>query len=207
MDDRWFRLGDHGRYLNLMLYKLWKARLGEYDSQMAHGTATRNVHGQLSLRRIGPYIPPLTFAQAWIVTDQLRCSLLESQLGDFQFARVVKEHIVTNVWTPDQNLRENSLPRDSDDQSKDLHDQNTSDELGDLWELEVPENSNLRVVEDSHGAPVSLDFDPTRELDSQIFRPAKYGGTYVTETAKGWLEEMADPRVLDFRPIRSSERT
>jgi len=131
---------------------------GDYGDILQHGLSWRGDRGLLELRRTGPFIPPITFpcyssSDEVVLTTTTRERLEASGLNGFAFQAVKKTQIVNLPWHEwDLKAR---VPREypKSGEPEDYLDMRrpnarVSQQMGDLWELVVPDTANIGVVPD-----------------------------------------------------------
>lgn len=120
---------------------------GEYSLILIHGIASwyqRGFSGELLVERTGPFVPPMTFPSRLgpVVTDELKRELENSGLAGFSFLPVIKAHVARSRWhewdieAPEPARRPRS-GKPEDYIAGRTHSEETSERIGDLWELRV----------------------------------------------------------------------
>jgi hypothetical protein len=171
---------------------------GDYGDILQHGMASDldRLDGLLSLERAGPFLPPITFpgSQEIVLSDSGRAVFEQSNLTGFTFQAVHKSRIVDLAWhewdlTSDEPA---AYPESGEPEDYILQRDPSSaaaDELGKVWELVVPITARVgrprRIVQSSR----ELYIETATWNGADVFRGDGYGGTFVTENAKGWIEE------------------
>jgi hypothetical protein len=170
---------------------------GDYGDILQHGMSMHleRQDGKISLERTGPYIPPITFPMAIVLSSEARGLLESSGLSGFSFLPVVKGHIAEVHWDEwDLNLEEPpEFPESGEPEDYILaepHSPTASDALGELWEVTVPTTATIirrRAI---------LQFDEELRLDSStwngedLFKGGGCGYVLFTERARDWFTKV-----------------
>ncbi|MFO0798316.1 MAG: hypothetical protein U0804_12635 [Gemmataceae bacterium] len=165
---------------------------GDYYRVLADGYGAI-IDGVCRVQRTGPFIPPVTFPHAMVVTDALRADLEASALTGVTFVPVVKQKVVASDWH-EWNLKapnpreypEEAEPSNYIDRGE--HSPAAAEALGTLWAVDV-----LRVARVTRSEPVDhthrhlhLNVESAQGLD--FVRSPDVGFLFVSERAKAWLE-------------------
>jgi hypothetical protein len=190
-----------------MFYKLDKTQLapwGDYGDILHHGMTSHlgRTNGLLSLERTGPYMPPITFSGIGdvVLNGRGRMLLEASGLTGFEFRPVHKAHIVRLPWQ-DWDLAADMppiLPESGEPEDYILeapHDPQVADELGDVWELVVPETAIIGRPRPIVSSFRDLHLEVSSWIGTDLFRGSGFGGLLYTEHAKVWFEKNLAPYV------------
>jgi hypothetical protein len=145
--------------------------------------------GLIQLERTGPYIPPISFPGAVVVTNAFRQVLESSGLTGARFQPVIKKHIVRLDWhTWDWSARKPpEYPEGGEPEGYILdrpHSPETSTQLGDLWEFLAEEGATRARTEEFE---MFMLRNSWRGAD--FFRVGGARLTCITEKAKLWLDQ------------------
>lgn len=169
---------------------------GDYGDILQHGMTSHlsRQEGQLRLERTGPYIPAITFPGNVVVNSATRVLLETSGLSGFEFRPVNKALIVELNWEKWEWTAEEppEFPESGEPEDYILghqHSSETSDQIGDLWELFVPTSAVIGRMRPIVESLRELHVVSESWNGSDLFRGNGYGGVLVSERAKLWFEE------------------
>jgi hypothetical protein len=176
---------------------------GDYGDILLSGMTGHldRENGLLQLERTGPFVPPITITgfdangyEHIVVTDAFKSSLETASLSGLRFLPVVKRRIVRLDWqTWDQTAEKpGEYPQSYEPEDYILlrrHDQEIADQMGRLWEVCLEEHARTERRQTGQG-PWGEDIYLLRASwdGTDWFRAAGVGYTYVSETARLWLE-------------------
>jgi hypothetical protein len=183
---------------------------GDYGDILQHGMSMHlpRRDGKISLERTGPYIPPITFPSAIILTSEARELFESSGLSGSSFLPVEKAHIVELhwenwdldlVWPP--KLPESGEPEDYI--LAEPHSASASDALGELWEVAVPATAKIIRPQPIVRSYKELTLDLSTWNGADLFRGDGYGGILFAERARNWFSERWG-RFVTFDPFPST---
>ena len=184
----------------MRFYHMSSARpWGDYGKVLIGGICGTPAREGIKLRleRSGPFMPPITFPGIGevVVTSDFRDALEQVGSHDLAFAPVIKAKIVELRW--DEWDRAAAEPReypqagDPEDYIRARpHSPAVSDALGDLWEVLLPEDGDVRAVMLGRGA-WEFRLDPSTWRGARFFRATGKRHIVATEDAKAWLEGRA----------------
>jgi hypothetical protein len=167
---------------------------GDYSSILMHGMSCHlgRERGRIQLERNGPYVPPISFPGIGdiVVTDSFKRKLESSGLNGLRFQPVIKKHIVHLDWHLWDRSAEEPAEYPETGEPEDYileqpHSQETSDSMGDLWEVVLETRIIITRGQDGMGLAV----EPWRGED--LFHARNVAYNCATEKAKAWFEENA----------------
>jgi hypothetical protein len=166
---------------------------GDYGSILQHGMTAhlKRTNSRLSLERTGPYIPPVTFPGIGdvLVTSQAKEALESSGLIGFSFAPVEKVRIVELHWEQwDWSGKEPPIfPNSGEPEDYILerrHNPEVAAQLGDIWELVVPNTATLLRVNEDTGSFGGFAFDLASWNGSDLVRSSSYSTILFSSHAR-----------------------
>ncbi len=162
---------------------------GDFGSLLVSGMVfhLERLNGLLQIERSGPYVPPLIDSGLGniIVRDDVKRMLEASGLSGIEYKPVIKKHIVEIHWDK-WDLQSEEPPYcpesgEPEDYILDAeHSEIISAQIGDLWELIIPETGTFRNN-------LFVEFGPPAD----IFKADNKGYVFLTEKAKIWIEHNA----------------
>lgn len=183
---------------------------GDYGDILQHGMSMHlpRQDGNISLERTGPYIPPITFPMAIVLTSEARGLLESSGLSGFGFLPVVKAHIAEVHWEEwDLALDEPPMfPESGEPEDYVLaepHSVTASDALGDLWEVAVPATATITRRTPIVRSYKELQLDSSTWNGGDLFKGGGYGSVIFTERARDWFSDVWGEFVM-FDPFPST---
>ena len=174
---------------DLYILKGKNAPWGDYGNILLNGMTAYSAKegGFLCLERTGPFIPPISFSgiSDIVVTNEFRVNIEKQQFNGFEFREVIKKKIVKLNWESwDQSADEpGEYPAGGEPENyilKRKHSQETSDELGSLWEVALPDVEGLQ----KEGGAVNA----TKYQGQDICRASRWGHIYISDRVRVWLE-------------------
>jgi hypothetical protein len=174
--------------------RLW----GDYGAILIAGMSTHlpRVEGRIQLERTGPFIPPITFPLGdVVVTDDFRGRMEALELPGIAFRPVIKARIVEYHWEGWDRSSERvpEVPEGGEPEDYVLsrtHSPEIAESLGDLWELELPEDAEATSVRIGRGV-FEFRVNASTWQGAHLFRPKGKRHAVATEKAKAWLQSIA----------------
>jgi hypothetical protein len=198
----------------LMAIRIWAvtacdAPWGDYGAILIGGLSAHRdrVGGRIQLERTGPFVPPISLPGLGdvIATSNARARITSAALTGCVFLPVDKIRVTRVVWANWDTTEPlpPDLPASGEPEDYVLgaeHDQGTSEELGQLWEL-VPEVVGRAEQRRLSRMPRRYEFD--LDVDGpcpDFFRPEGTRRLFISERARGALGEDAC-RWLQFHEV------
>lgn len=172
---------------------------GDYGDILQQGMSARleRSDGRLALERTGPFVPPITFPGIGeiVINSDVRDALEFSRLTGFSFSPVEKVRIVDLRWEEwdleadePPEYPETGEPEDFISQRE--HDREIAKEMGDLWQIVVPQTATVlrprRIVESYR--ELTLDLSTWNGKD--LFRSRDIASMLFSERAREWFTEL-----------------
>jgi hypothetical protein len=198
-----------GRGRTMRMFKPINARFwGDYGSILISGYPIGEENGLLELYRTGPFVPPMTFPDEFVVTDSFRAEL-EKAFSGLQFKPVIKKRIVSMRWRWEQAEKtdegiEKHLPPDCEPESYLLsrrHSEKASEAMGPLWQMVVKPVLQARFFRDADYNYTYYVKKSTWNGDHFLSLASRSTFPVVTEVAKDFLESHNAAEWLEFEEI------
>lgn len=173
-------------------------RWGDYGDILQHGMTAHSsrAEGSLTLKRTGPYIPPITLPGIGdvVLTSDARRLLESSSLSGFDFRPVEKALIVEVHWeTWNHNEDEPpEYPQSGEPEDYILgkeHSPAAADALGELWEISVAPTATIMRPTPIVSSYKDLRLDLGSWNGEDLVRSSGYGSILFTERAQEWFSE------------------
>lgn len=154
----------------------------------------RDSQGRLILERSGPFVPPISFpSKGVIATGEFKLAFQQRFRG-CSFLPVVKHHTPVVHWegldrsgvVPEQFL--GAVEGHILDQP---HSEVASKQIGELWELQLPEGGVTTSVRDRATRKWNVTFDPKSWTGSDLFMSATQRILIATSAGASWLKSFA----------------
>lgn len=188
---------------------------GDYGSILVHGmTAHLGRKGeQLQLERTGPFVPPISFPgiNDIVVTSEMKAHLENAGFRGITFRPVLKAHI-SNVDWHEWDLSDDEpeeYPQEGEPEGYILdydHCEDTSAELGDLWEVVTSTGAEMERVQVGESPwEVEFRYVPGSWNGSDLFAVETNAIKYTSHRAKRWLETYY-PEWTSFAIVAQKDR-
>ena len=165
---------------------------GDYGDILFHGMASRSKGGELELERTGPFVPPISQPDSFVVVtaDFLR-RLRESGLKGFEVGPVKKKRIPMIDWREWEPFgpKEMKYPAGNEPENYILrrkHSPEAADALGELCELRFQQG--IQISRDGVYHLVLSSWDGS---DFVVVKGEHPIYNYVSEKAREWLTQEA----------------
>jgi hypothetical protein len=194
-DHHFTSTGRAVKFYRVSSRNLW----GDYGDLLISGMSCHlpRKDNLIQLERTGPFIPPITLPGIGdiVVTSDLRSELEASHFDQLAFSPVLKTRIVEYRWEQwDRTSEEPSeYPESGEPEDYILarpHSRLIAKELGDLWEVSLPEDAEVEGVQVGRGVR-EYRVNQSTWRGSHLFRAKGKGHVIATEEAKSWLEDRA----------------
>jgi hypothetical protein len=171
---------------------------GDYGDILQNGMAAHLARrdGKMQLERTGPYIPPVTLPGLGgiVLTSNARSLLDSSGLTGYTFRPVDKKLIVELHWENwDLSAPEPAFHPDSGEPEDYIlgqpHSPEAAEQIGDLWELVVPQTASVLRPRPIVQTTQELTIDSATWNGADIFASSDVLYTFFTEHAKSWFLE------------------
>jgi hypothetical protein len=172
---------------------------GDYGSILISGMSRHlpRKDNLIQLERTGPFIPPITLPGIGdvVATSDLKSELEVSNITQLAFAPVLKARIVEYRWEQWDRTSEKpaEFPETGEPENYILtrpHSPLIAEQLGDLWEVILPEDAEVEGVRIGRGV-WEFRVNPSTWQGSHLFRAKGKRHVIATEEAKVWLENRA----------------
>jgi hypothetical protein len=169
---------------------------GDYGSILISGMSRHlpRKDSLIQLERTGPFISPITLPGMGdiVATSDLKIELEASSFTQLSFAPVLKARIVEYHWERWDLTSEEpaEYPESGEPENYILarpHSQSIAEQLGDLWEVILPEDAEVEGVKIGRGV-WEYRVNESTWRGSQLFRAKGKRHIIATEEAKCWLE-------------------
>ncbi len=181
-------------------YRVSSRRLwGDYGSILIKGMSRHlpRKDNLIQLERTGPFIPPITLPGIGdiVATSDLKNELEASDLARLSFAPFLRARIVEYHWEQWDVTSENpgEYPESGEPEDYILarpHSPSIAEQLGDLWEVILPEDAEVDAVRIGRGV-WEFRINHSTWQGSHLFRAKGKGHVIATEEAKSWMEDRA----------------
>ncbi len=172
---------------------------GDYGSILINGMSRHlpRKDNLIQLERTGPFIPPITMPGVMdiVVTSDIKSELEASSFTQLTFAPVLKARIVEYQWEQWDLTSEKpaEYPESGEPENYVLarpHSPSIAEQLGDLWEVILPEDAEVEGVKIGRGV-WEYRVNQSTWQGSPLFRAKGKRHVIATEEAKSWLEDRA----------------
>ena len=172
---------------------------GDYGSILIRGMSRHlpRKDNLIQLERTGPFIPPITVPGLGdiVATSDLKNELEASSFTQLTFAPVLKARIVDNHWEKWDLTSEKPAEYPETGEPEDYilarpHSPVVAEQLGDLWEVILPEDAEVEGVRIGRGV-WEYRVNQSTWRGSHLFRAKGKRHVIATETAKSWLADRA----------------
>lgn len=159
--------------------------------------------GLIQLERTGPFVPPLSLPGRGdvVITEDMRSRLESSEFADWTLRPVIKTHIVRIEWSGEVIDPDDQWGEPEEIILESPHDPKCSDEIGELYELELLYRCNVRSKEyNKTWTACELECDDF--VGGDLFWGKRPGGKIVLVSwrFRQWLEEQGAAKWLSFIP-------
>jgi hypothetical protein len=165
---------------------------GDYGDILFHGMASRSPCGKLELERTGPFVPPISQPNRFVVvTDDFLCQLRDSGLQGIDAVPVVKKRITVVDWREWEpfGAKDMKYPAGNEPENYILrrkHSPEAADALGGLWELKFHP-----AIQISREGGYHLVLSTWEGAELFIAKDEHPIYNYVSEQARDWLSQHA----------------
>lgn len=162
---------------------------------------------RIDLMRTGPFVPPVTFPSACVITESCRRLLDESDLQGVAYREVKKLKIVSidwHLWDRGADLCDWQLPASEPEDYIYLreHDEALSQGIGPLWQLCPPERYVEYIFLSDRRRAINWDRSDCGDCD--IFKKKGLSRELLlTPKARDWFASVAG-EWISFREIETS---
>jgi hypothetical protein len=172
---------------------------GDYGSILISGMSRHlpRKDNLIQLERTGPFIPPITLPGLGdiVVTSDFQSELEASSFTQLTFAPVSKAKIVEYHWEQWDRTSEEPAEYPETGEPEDYilahpHSSPIADQLGDLWEVILPEDAEVEGVRIGRGI-WEYRVSQSTWRGSHLFREKGKRHVIATEEAKSWLADRA----------------
>ena len=184
---------------------------GDYGRVLRHGGSRPDEKGVLTIRRAGPYVPPISFPRFGpelriVATEPLKQMLIQAGFNGCEFRSVSIGKIVESDWhkwdrpilrrfyKPWKKCTENGEPGEL------LDNQPHSDALVHL----MPKLYQLDAKSDcefSHQQGIGFAIIQESWKGNDLFKHPEWPWYYVTERLRNWFNQKV-PRLVQFKDVR-----
>lgn len=194
------------KFYRVSTRKLW----GDYGSILIGGMSRHlpRRDNLIQLERTGPFIPPITLPGLGdiVTTSDIKGGLEASSLAQFTFAPVLKARIVEYHWEQWDRTSDKpaEYPEGGEPESYILarpHSAFIAEQLGDLWEVILPEEAEVEGVRIGRGV-WEYRVKHSTWRGSHLFRAKGKRHVIATEEAKTWMMDRAEDW-LDFQEAQA----
>jgi hypothetical protein len=184
---------------------------GDYGSILISGLSRHlpRKDNLIQLERTGPFIPPITLPGLGdvVATSDFKNELERSNFTQLTFAPVLKARIVEYHWEQwDRTSEKPAEHPETGEPENDIlarpHSPLIAEQLGDLWEVILPEDAEVEGIRIGRGV-WEYRVNQATWRGSHVFRAKGKRHVIATEEAKSWLEDRAK-EWLDFQETQVS---
>lgn len=185
----------------MKFFRVSGARLwGDYGKILIHGMSAHlsRKDGSIQLERTGPFVPSITMPGLGdvVITAEFKEELEALPISTgLDFKPVSKARIVEYRWESWDLNREEPVEYPEEGEPEDYilsrpHSPEMARQLGDLWEVVLPEGAEVEGVRIGRGVS-EFRVDSSSWQGLPLFRAKGKRHVMATEDAKTWLEERA----------------